>query len=194
LEGDIFRKIQLAGFQVVTIMTTTGFATDNFDLWTPAAKYTLLSLMIIGACAGSTGGAIKVVRILLVLKSGYRELLHVLHPKAVIALKLGGVPVRDEVLRPSNIFVATYIFIFAMASLLLAIISYDDPRMTIETILSAVATTLGNVGPGFGLVGPTLSFAEVHPAGKMLLFFCMWIGRLEIVTALVLLLPEFWKK
>jgi trk system potassium uptake protein TrkH len=90
--------------------------------------------------------------------------------------------------------VATYIFIFAMASLLLAIISYDDPRMTIETILSAVATTLGNVGPGFGMVGPTFSFAEVHPAGKMLLFFCMWIGRLEIVTALVLLLPEFWKK
>ena len=194
LEGDIFRKIQLAGFQVVTIMTTTGFATDNFDKWTAAAKYTLLSLMIIGACAGSTGGAIKVVRILLVLKSGYRELLHVLHPKAVIPLKLGGVPVKDEILRPSNIFVATYIFIFAMASLLLAIISYNEPRMTIETILSAVATTLGNVGPGFGMVGPTFSFAEVHPAGKMLLFFCMWIGRLEIVTALVLLLPEFWKK
>jgi trk system potassium uptake protein TrkH len=77
---------------------------------------------------------------------------------------------------------------------LLAVISYDDPRMTIETILSAVATTLGNVGPGFGMVGPAFSFAEVHPAGKMLLFFCMWIGRLEIVTALVLLLPEFWKK
>ena len=81
-----------------------------------------------------------------------------------------------------------------MASLLLAIISYDDPRMTIETILSAVATTLGNVGPGFGMVGPMFSFAEIHPAAKMLLFFCMWIGRLEIVTALVLLMPEFWKK
>jgi trk system potassium uptake protein TrkH len=194
LEGDIFRKIQLAGFQVVTIMTTTGFATTDFDQWTAAAKYALLLLMIVGACAGSTGGAIKVARILLVLKSGYRELLHVLHPKAVIPLKMGGVTVRDEVLRPSNIFVATYIIIFAMASLLLAIISYDDPRMTIETILSAVATTIGNVGPGFGMVGPMYSFAEVHPAGKMLLFFCMWIGRLEIVTALVLLLPEFWKK
>ena len=91
LEGDIFRKIQLAGFQVVTIMTTTGFATDNFDQWTAAAKFTLMLLMLIGACAGSTGGAIKVVRILLVLKSAYRELLHSLHPKAVIPLKLGGV-------------------------------------------------------------------------------------------------------
>jgi len=194
LEGDILRKIQLAGFQVVTIMTTTGFATTDFDRWTAAAKYILLLLMIIGACAGSTGGAIKVVRILLVLKSGYRELRHVLHPKAVIPLRLGGISVKDEVLRPSNIFVAMYIIIFAQASLLLAIISYNDPRMTMETILSAVATTLGNVGPGFGMIGPTMSFAEIHPAAKMLLFICMWIGRLEIVTALVMLVPEFWKR
>ena len=194
LEGDIFRKIQLAGFQVVSVMTTTGFATADFDGWTAAAKFTLMLLMIIGACAGSTGGAIKVVRLLLVLKSGYRELFRSLHPKAVIPVKLGGVPVKDEVIRPSNIFVAMYIIIFAAASLLLAIISYDDPRMNIETILSAVATTLGNAGPGLGLVGPMYSFAEVHPAGKMLLFLCMWIGRLEIMTALVLLVPEFWKK
>lgn len=175
-------------------MTTTGFATDDFDQWTAAAKYTLLLLMIIGACAGSTGGAIKVVRILLVLKSGYRELLHVLHPKAVLALRLGGISVKDEVLRPSNIFVSMYIMIFALASLLLAIISHGNPAITIETILSAVASSLGNVGPGFGMVGPMFSFEGVHPAGKMLLFLCMWIGRLEIVTVLVLLTPEFWKK
>ncbi len=194
LQGDILRKIQLAGFQVVTIMTTTGFATDDFNEWTAAAKFTLLLLMIIGACAGSTGGAIKVVRVLLIFKSGYRELLHALHPKAVIPVKLGGVPVKDEILRPSNIFVAMYLIIFAAASLLLAIISYGDPSMDIESIISAVATTLGNVGPGFGKVGPMFSFADMHPAGKMLLFFCMWIGRLEVVTALVLLMPEFWKK
>jgi len=194
LDGDILHKIRLAGFQVVSIMTTSGFVTTDFDQWTAAGKYMLLLLMIIGACAGSTGGAIKVVRILLVLKSAYRELRHVLHPKAVIPLRLGGLSVKDEVLRPSNIFVAMYIIIFFMASLLLAAISYDDPRMSIETILSAVATNLGNVGPGFGMVGPMFSFAEIHPAAKMLLFFCMWIGRLEVVTALVLLVPEFWKK
>jgi trk system potassium uptake protein TrkH len=194
LEGDIFRKIQLAGFQVVSIMTTTGFATADFDQWTAAAKFMLILLMIIGACAGSTGGAIKVVRILLVLKSGYRELFHALHPKAVIPVKLGGVPVKDEILRPSNIFVAMYLIIFAVASLLLAIICYSDPQMNIEAIISAVATTLGNVGPGLGKVGPMFSFAYIPPAGKMLLFFCMWIGRLEVVTALVLLVPEFWKK
>jgi trk system potassium uptake protein TrkH len=194
LQGDIWHRIQLAGFQVVSIMTTTGFATDNFDSWTAAAKFTLMLLMIIGACAGSTGGAIKVVRIQLVLKSAYRELFHALHPRAIIPLKLGGTPVKDDVLRTSNIFIATYIMIFALASLLLAIISYDDPRMTIETILSSTATALGNVGPGFGMVGPMFSFKDVDPAAKMLLFFCMWIGRLEIVSALVLLLPEFWKK
>ncbi len=112
----------------------------------------------------------------------------------MLSVKLGKVTVRDEILRPSNIFVALYLIIFAVASLLLGIISYGDPRMDITAITSAVATTLGNVGPGFGMVGPMFSFAEVHPLGKMMLFFCMWIGRLEVVTALVLLVPEFWKK
>lgn len=194
LDGDIFRKIQLAGFQAISIMTTTGFSTANFDQWTAASKFALLLLMIIGACAGSTGGAIKVVRILLVIKSGYRELFHALHPKAVIPVRLGAFPVRDEILRQSNIFVASYLIIFATASLLLAVISFNDPRMDVETIISAVATTLGNVGPGFGMVGPMYSYANIHPAGKMLLFFCMWIGRLEVITALVLFVPEFWKK
>jgi trk system potassium uptake protein TrkH len=194
IEGDILTKIRLAIFQVVTIITTTGFATTDFDRWTAAAKFVLLLLMFIGACAGSTGGAIKVVRVLLVLKSGYRELVQALHPKAVLSVKLGGVAVRDEILRPSNIFVSLYIIVFIVASLLLGIISFGDSRMDITAITSAVATTLGNVGPGFGMVGPMYSFAEIHPAGKMRLFFCMWIGRLEVVTALVLLVPEFWKK
>lgn len=194
VEGDLLNKVRLALFQVVTIMTTTGFATTDFDRWTAAAKFVLLLLMLIGACAGSTGGAIKVVRILLVLKSGYRELVQALHPKAVLSIKLGGITVKDEILRPSNIFVAMYLIIFAVAMLLLTIISFEEPRMTIETAASAVATTLGNVGPGFSMVGPLFSFSEISPMGKMLLFFCMWIGRLEVVTALVLLVPEFWKK
>ena len=194
LEGDILRKIQLAGFQVVSIMTTTGFATADFDQWTVAAKFTLLLLMLIGACAGSTGGGIKVVRLLLVLKSAYRELFLVLHPKAVVLVKLRDRSVKDEIIRPSNIFIAMYLSTFAVASLALAVICSSDPQMNIETVLSAVATTLGNVGPGFGVLGPAFSFAKIPSAGKMLLFFCMWIGRLELVTALVLLVPEFWKK
>jgi trk system potassium uptake protein TrkH len=151
-------------------------------------------LMFIGGCAGSTGGAIKVVRILLVLKSGYRELFHALHPKAILTVKLGDVPVKEDVLRPSNVFLALYMTIFAVATLRLAVISYGNPAMDTTTITSAVATTLGNVGPGFGLVGPTMSFAQLHPLGKIVLFMCMWIGRLEVVSVLVLLMPEFWKK
>ncbi len=186
LEGDIFQKIQLAGFQVVSILTTTGFATADFDQWTATAKITLLLLMIIGGCAGSTAGAIKVVRLILIFKSAYRELIRTLHPKAVLSVRLGEIAVKEEILRASNIFVSMYIIIFATASLLLAIICSGDPGMDIQSVLSAVATTLGNVGPGFGAVGPMYSFADIHPAGKMLLFLCMWIGRLEVVTALVL--------
>jgi trk system potassium uptake protein TrkH len=194
LEGDLLYKIRLAGFQVVSIMTTTGFATADFDRWTAAAKLILLMLMFIGGCAGSTGGSIKVVRILLVLKSGYRELVHALHPKAFLTVKLGGIPVKEDVLRPSNVFLALYIVIFATATLLLAIISASNPAMDTITITSAVATTLGNVGPGFGLVGPTMNFAQIPPLGKMVLFLCMWIGRLEVVSVLVLFIPDFWKK
>jgi trk system potassium uptake protein len=194
VEGDLHNKIRLALFQVISIMTTTGFATADFDKWTAAAKYVLFLLMFIGACAGSTGGAIKVVRVILILKSGFKELVQVLHPKAVLSVRLSGNIVKEEVLRPSNVFVALYLIIFAVATLLLTIISYNDPAMTIETTTSAVATTLGNVGPGFGKVGPMFSFEYIHPLGKMLLFFCMWIGRLEVITALVLLVPDFWKK
>jgi trk system potassium uptake protein TrkH len=194
LEGDIYQKIQLAGFQVVSILTTTGFVTADFNQWTATARITLLLLMIIGACAGSTAGAIKVVRLILIFKSAYRELIRTLHPKAVQSVRLGDMVVKEEILRASNIFVSMYIIIFALAALLLAMISSGDPGMDIESVLSAVATTLGNVGPGFGVVGPMFSFADIHPAGKMLLILCMWIGRLEVVTAMVLFLPEFWKK
>lgn len=194
LEGDIFQKIQLAGFQVVSILTTTGFVTADFNHWTATGKITLLLLMIIGACAGSTAGAIKVVRLILIFKSAYRELIRTLHPKAVLSVRLGEMVVREEILRASNIFVSMYIIIFAIASLLLAMICSGDPGMDIESVLSAVAATLGNVGPGLGAVGPMFSFAHIHPAGKLLLILCMWIGRLEVVTALVLLVPEFWKK
>jgi trk system potassium uptake protein TrkH len=149
--------------------------------------------MFIGACAGSTGGAIKVVRVLIFLKSSYKELLHALHPKAVFTVKLGGVPVKHDILHASIMFLGLYLIIFAVACLLLAVASAGDPMMNIEAVTSAVATTLGNVGPGFGMVGPMYSFADLHPAGKGILFLCMWVGRLEIITVLVLLVPELWK-
>jgi len=194
IEGDFFFRIRMASFQAVSIMTTTGFSTANFDLWTAAAKIILFLLMFVGACAGSTGGAIKVVRILLAMKSWYRELIYALHPKAIISVRLNDIPIKEEILRSSNIFIALYIIIFSVASVLLGIVSTGDSSMDFASITSAVATTLGNVGPGFGAVGPMLSFQYVDPLGKMILFFCMWIGRLEIITALILLAPDFWKK
>jgi trk system potassium uptake protein TrkH len=194
IEGDLFFRFRMASFQAVSIMTTTGFATANFDLWTSAAKIILFLLMFMGACAGSTGGAIKIVRILLAIKSWYRELIFALHPKAIISVRLNGVPIKEEILRSSNIFIALYIIIFFVASISLGIVETDDNSMDFVSITSAVATTLGNVGPGFGAVGPTLSFQHVDPLGKMILFFCMWIGRLEIITALMLFVPDFWKK
>ncbi|NYT01179.1 MAG: TrkH family potassium uptake protein [Methanosarcinales archaeon] len=194
LSGEVAERFRFSIFQVVSMMTTTGFATDDFDRWSAAGKLVLFMLMFIGACAGSTGGAIKVSRLLLVLKYAYRELFTALHPKVVMPVKLGANPVKEEILRASVTFFGLYLIIFAAASLILAAISYHQGDMNMEAILSAVATTLGNVGPGFGPVGPVMSFAEVHPLGKILLVFCMWIGRLEIITALVLILPEFWKR
>ncbi len=191
---NMFQKIRIASFQTVSIMTTTGFSTADFDKWSSVSKYLLLLLMFIGACAGSTCGAIKVVRILLVTKSGYNELFYALHPKAVRSVKLGKTPIKAEILHSSNVFVALYVFIFAIFSLILGVICSNDPRMDVLAITSAVATTLGNCGPGFGIVGPYYSFAEIPSLGKILLFFCMWIGRLEIVTALTLFVPEFWKE
>jgi len=187
-------RFRFAIFQVVSIMTTTGFATADFDGWSTAAKATLLLLMFIGACAGSTGGAIKVVRVLLAVKYAHRELLRAIHPTAIIPIKLGDSPVKEEILHSSLVFFALYLLIFAAASLLLAIVTSLDGSMDLVTVASAVATTLGNVGPGFGMVGPTLSFAELHPLGKMILLLCMWIGRLEIITALLIFIPDFWER
>lgn len=187
-------RIRCALFQVVSIMTTTGFSTTNFDTWYPAAKIVLLLLMFVGACAGSTGGAIKVVRVLVILKYVYRELMLAMHPKAVIQVKLHDTTVKEEIVRSTISFFGVYMLTFALASIVLAAISYSDQAMNLEAIISAVASCLGNVGPGFGPVGPYMNYADIHPLGKLVLILCMWMGRLEIMTVLVLLLPDFWKK
>ncbi|MCQ8903206.1 MAG: TrkH family potassium uptake protein [Methanothrix sp.] len=187
-------RIRYALFQVVSIMTTTGFSTTNFDTWSPAAKIVLLLLMFVGACAGSTGGAIKVVRLLLMLKYVQRELMFAIHPKAVIQVKLHDTAIREEIVRSTLSFFGIYMLTFALASVMLAAVSYSDQAMNLEAIVSAVASCLGNVGPGFGPVGPYMNYSAIHPVGKLILILCMWMGRLEIMTVLVLLLPDFWKK
>nr|QNO49621.1 hypothetical protein AIHMFPNM_00022 [Methanosarcinales archaeon ANME-2c ERB4] len=182
-------SIRLGLFQVVAIITGTGFTTTDFNSWPDAVRILLFLLMFIGGCAGSTTGGMKVVRVLLLIKYGYRELVRSLHPKAVLPIRLGRQIVPQGVMKSILSFFILYIFIFAVASLILSILGMD-----IVSATSAAATTLGNVGPGFNMVGPIVHFGAVHPIGKLVLILCMWIGRLEIFTVLVLLIPDFWRK
>lgn len=186
---DFFHSFRLAIFQVVSILTTTGFTTADFEKWPPLPQYLLLFLMFIGGCAGSTGGAIKCVRILILLKQAIRELYQLVHPHAVLPVKLGKKVIPANTLHGIWGLTFLYLLVFSLASLALCLMGSD-----IVTSISAVATTLGNVGPGLGAVGPTDNFAHLPAAAKWILTVCMLAGRLEIYTLLVLLLPEFWRK
>jgi len=145
--------------------------------------------MFIGGCAGSTGGAIKNIRILLIIKQAYREFYKLIHPKAVTPIRLGNKTVSEDVMRNITGFFFLYIFIFVVSSFIMCILGLD-----IISATASVAATLGNVGPGLGLVGPSQTYAFIPPLGKIVLILCMLLGRLEIYTVLILVIPEFWKK
>ena len=189
LPGDLLKFFRLALFQVVSIQTTTGYTTVDFEKWPAFSQYLLLALMFIGGCAGSTGGAIKCVRIYVLIKQGARELYRLVHPHAVAPVKLGKKVVSQETLNGIMSLFFLYIGIFLGCSLALSLLGAD-----ILTSVSAVATTLGNVGPGLAEVGPTENFAHLPVASKWILTACMLFGRLEIYTLLILLFPEFWRK
>jgi trk/ktr system potassium uptake protein len=189
LSGDLLKSFRLALFQVVSIQTTTGYTTADFEKWPAFSQYLLLSLMFIGGCAGSTGGAIKCVRIYVLIKQGAKELYRLVHPHAVAPVKLGGRTVSQDTLNGIMSLFFLYIGIFLICSLALSLLGAD-----FLTSISAVATTLGNVGPGLGQVGPTEHFAHFPAASKWILTACMLFGRLEVYTLLVLFFPEFWRK
>ncbi len=187
--NSIFTALRYASFQVVSIATTTGFVTTDYDIWPAFSKSVLLILMFIGGCAGSTGGAIKNIRVLLLLKQVYREFRKLIHPLAVTPIRLGDKVVSEDVMRNITGFFFLYIFIFVISSFIMTILGLD-----IVSAMASVAATLGNVGPGLGLVGPTQTYALIPPLGKIVLTLCMLLGRLEIYTVLILVVPEFWKK
>jgi trk system potassium uptake protein TrkH len=145
--------------------------------------------MFFGASAGSTGGGVKAIRMLVCLKYCYNELFSLIHPRAVRVIKLGGNPLPEGVTRSILGFLALYIGLFAVSSVLLSALGVD-----LVTSLSAVAATLGNIGPGLGMVGPVNNFSEIPYWGKWLLIWCMLLGRLEIYTVIIFLVPEFWRK
>jgi len=187
--NSIFTALRYASFQVVSIATTTGFVTADYDIWPAFSKSVLLILMFIGGCAGSTGGAIKNIRVLLLLKQAYREFRKLIHPQAVTPIRLGDKVVSEDVMRNITGFFFLYIFVFVISSFIMTILGLD-----IVSAMASVAATLGNVGPGLGLVGPVQSYAVIPPLGKIVLTLCMLLGRLEIYTVLILIVPEFWRK
>ena len=178
-----------AFFQVGSIITTTGYATTDFDTWPQLSKTILVLLMFIGACAGSTGGGIKVSRFIIWLKLIKKELSLMIHPRLVKKIKMDGRVLSHETQRSTNAYIAVY-FIILLASLLL--VSLDEYDFT--TNFTAVAATLNNIGPGLELVGPTCNFSIFSPFVKCVLMFDMLAGRLELFPMLIIFLPSCWKK
>jgi len=178
-----------ASFQVVSILTTTGFTTANFDNWPSLSKIILLTLMFIGGSAGSTSGGIKCLRVLLILKYIYKELYRLVHPHAVTAVKLGKRIVYPETMASIWGFFMLYLMMTVVASIILAMLGLD-----MMTAFSSVVSTIGNIGPGFGAINPSTTYSEIPYLGKWVLSFCMLAGRLEIYTVIILLIPEFWKR
>jgi trk system potassium uptake protein TrkH len=184
--GRCFRD---AAFTSTSVMTTTGFCTADFDRWPNASRYLLVVLMFTGGCAGSTSGAIKLLRIRVVFKKIVREIRVFMQPLAVIQMKSAGRPVEPEAISHIAAFVFMYIVTFVFAVLLMCLCTPD-----LETAVSAVATTLGGVGPGLSAVGASQNFSSIPAAGQSVLILCMLLGRLEFYTVLLLFLPSFWKK
>lgn len=181
--------LRAAAFQAVSIMTTTGYATADFEQWPVVTQYVLLLLMFLGGCAGSTGGAIKHMRVILLLKHAHWQLYRLVHPRAVVPLRLGRQSIAEEVLLSVQAFFVVYMLGFAVATLALTFMGVD-----LVTALSAVAATLGNVGPGLGGVGPLDHYGWLPAAAKWVLVACMLLGRLEFSALLVLCLPGFWRQ
>ncbi|PKM77022.1 MAG: potassium transporter [Firmicutes bacterium HGW-Firmicutes-15] len=181
--------IRLASFQVLSIVTTTGFATADFNIWPNLAVGVLFMMMFVGGCAGSTGGSIKPGRYLIISLSTVNELKKMVHPKAVLPLRFGNRFLKESLLINVLQFFFLYMGFLALGTIVLAALGLD-----MWSSLTAAAACLGNIGPGFSRVGPTQNFAFIPDSGKYILSILMLVGRLEIYPILVLFLPEFWKE
>jgi trk system potassium uptake protein TrkH len=173
---------------VSSLITSTGFVSVDFDQWPPLSKIVLLIMMFVGGCAGSTAGAIKVSRLLILCKQSWAELRKAIHPRIVTSIQIDNKTVELSVITAVSQFFFIYMLIFAVGVLFMT-----GTGMQPFDAMGAVAGALGNVGTGFGVVGPTATYAEVAPSGKIALSLCMLLGRLELVTMLVFLRAEFWR-
>lgn len=187
--AHIGRAIRDGAFQVVSILTTTGFATADYETWPAFSQLILLLCMFLGASAGSTGGGMKCLRIMLYLKFCYNELFSLIHPRSVRRVKISGKTVPPDIMRSVIGFLGLYTGLFALSAVILASMGVD-----FITSFAAIAAAIGNIGPGFGTVGPVENYAHLPQMGKWLLAWCMLLGRLEIYTVIIFLVPEFWRK
>lgn len=187
--GNFGTAIQQSAFQIASMMSSTGFATTDFNLWPEFSKMVVVLVMMIGACAGSTGGGIKVTRIVILAKSLMKEIQVNVHPRNIKKIKLDGRFIEHEVIRSVNTFMVAYITLFAISALL---ISLDNFGFT--TSFTAVAAMINNTGPGLEAVGPVENFAKLSVLSKCVCIFDMLAGRLELFPLLILLSPTTWKK
>jgi trk system potassium uptake protein TrkH len=187
--GSAGRTLQKTLFQVVSILTTTGYTTEDYEQWAFSSQLFLFFMMFIGGCAGSTGGGMKVVRIFILMKFVYSEIVRLIHPHAVVSVRFGNRVISREVLGNVIGFFILFVFLFVFGVFAMSALGLD-----IVSAFGAVAATLGNIGPGLGAVGPTSNYADIPVVGKWLLTLFMLAGRLEVYTVLILFSPSFWRK
>jgi len=187
--GGLEPAFRNAIFQVVSILTTTGFTTADYLVWTPWLIVLIFILIFFGGSAGSTGGGPKIMRIVVMLKNSTQELKRMIHPNAVIPVRLNKMAVEESIVTNVLAFIAFYLIIAIISMVIMSVLGND-----FDTSIGAVAATLGNIGPGIGKVGPALNYADIHVAGKWYLSFLMLVGRLELFTVLVIFSPQFWRR
>ena len=186
---DFAQALRYSAFQTVAVATTTGFCTDDFDAYPALSRTLLVCLMFVGGCAGSTSGGMKVSRLMVIGKIAYQEIYRVLRPQVRTSVRIGRQVVGQDVCHSIMVFALTFILFWAGGTVYMAALGLDLVTATVS-----VVACLGNVGPGLGQIGPTRTYAELPDGGKVFLSFCMLLGRLELSTLLVLLLPDFWRR
>jgi trk system potassium uptake protein TrkH len=187
--GDIFQTFRHASFNTISIMTTTGYTNFDFDRWGDGARLILLALMFVGGCSGSTGGGMKVIRILILAKYSVHQILKEAEPRTARVVKLGKETLKKDIIDDIAAFFVLYVLIFVISTIIISLFGLD-----VISAASAVAATMGNVGPGLGVVGASESYSALHPLVKTILIFNMWAGRLEIFTVFSLFIPSFWRE
>ncbi len=189
IHSGVWESLRYGAFQAVAIATTTGFGTDNFNLYPDASRILLVVLMFIGGCAGSTGGGMKVFRVIVLVKLAKREIIKIFHPNRVIQIRIGGVVLDDALVSLIGGYFIIFILIFVLGSLFMSLLGLD-----IITASSSVIATLSNIGPGLEKVGSIENYAFIPDMGKLFLSLCMVLGRLELFAIMVLFIPDFWRK